>query len=64
MGWFSNPNCPRCGKETSVQRDMFESYYTCNYCNEKARKERIEKENLEARIKNLENKLRGIEKDK
>lgn len=58
MGWFSNPNCPRCGKKTSIERGMFESYYTCHHCNQKAREEKYEKEALEKRITKLEQALK------
>jgi len=57
MGLFSNPKCPRCGKETTVQRDMFESYYTCTPCVNKLRKEKQEKEDLLKRVEALEKQL-------
>jgi len=56
MGWFSNPDCPRCGRETSVDSDGLTNFYTCHSCNRKAREEKKEKEDLLKRIEALEKK--------
>ncbi len=58
MGWFSNPKCPRCGRETSYVRDMFDAYYTCYPCVSEKKKERQKQESLESRIKQLEKQLK------
>jgi tRNA(Ile2) C34 agmatinyltransferase TiaS len=57
MGWFSNPKCPRCGRETSYVRDMFDAYYTCYPCANEIHEEKERQEKLENRIKELERKL-------
>jgi len=54
MGLFSNPKCPRCGRETTIGSGMFERYYKCDHCQNSMRTERLEKEALVKRIKNLE----------
>ena len=56
MGWFSNPKCPRCGRESSIATAWDGDYYTCHPCNRKAREEKREKEALEARVAKLEEK--------
>lgn len=56
MGWFSNPKCPQCGRETTICKDfMCQMYYKCDYCIRKNTKEKEEKEDLLRRIKALEN---------
>jgi len=54
MGWFSNPSCPRCGRETTVGTDGLEDYYHCVPCLRKARKDRDEKKALLRRVEELE----------
>ena len=59
MGWFSNPDCPRCGRETTIGTDgLFETYYECRPCRQKAMKEHKEKKELESRITRLEQQLK------
>ena len=58
MGWFSNPDCPRCGQEQSIGTDGLTNYYTCRPCNLKAIKENKEKDALLKRVAILEEKLK------
>ena len=61
MGWFSNPNCPRCGREASITSDGLTEWYTCHHCNRKAREEKERQDSLENRIAELEKKLKEKE---
>jgi len=58
MGWFSNPNCPRCGRETKLATAWDGDYYTCHSCNMKAREEVKEKQDIKDRISKLEKLLK------
>lgn len=60
MGWFSNPDCPQCGQETT-ETGWCSPYpsYQCKPCirknkNEKEQQKKID--SLEKRIKELEGK--------
>ena len=57
FGWFSNPKCPRCGRESTLATAWDGDYYTCNYCVRELRQEEKEKEKLEKRIARLEKAL-------
>ena len=57
MGLFSNPDCPKCGRELSVDTDGFEDFYTCFPCRRKAKQEKEEKKNLLKRIEELEKRI-------
>ena len=58
MGWFSNPNCPQCGRETVETGYSFPyPQLRCNYCVKVSKTERKSKEtiaDLEARLSKLE----------
>jgi hypothetical protein len=65
MGWFSNPNCTRCGRELTVGTDGLEDYLHCVPCLVVARQERDEKASLLRRIEKLESdKLKEMEQSK
>ena len=54
MGWFSNPKCPRCGRETTETGYSFPyPPYQCKPC----KKDNAKQQELEDRIKQLEKKL-------
>ncbi len=57
MGWFSNPDCPQCGRETTIGTDGLEDYLECVPCRRKARRDREEKEDMKRRIAELEAKV-------
>ena len=59
MGWFSNPKCPRCGRETTIGTDGLTHYYQCTPCIRKARAEKEEKDDLRRRIEYLEEQMRN-----
>lgn len=54
MGWFSNPKCPRCGRESSLATAWDGDYYTCHPCNRKAIQDNRDKQDLLDRITKLE----------
>lgn len=58
MGIFSNPKCPRCGRETTYASDYYNGHYTCIPCKNKLKKEKKEKDSLLKRVQILENKLK------
>ena len=58
MGWFSNPRCPRCGRETSIDSDGLTEWYTCHPCNRKAREDENDKQDMKDRISKLEKLLK------
>ncbi len=62
MGWFSNPKCPRCGRESTEDTDGLTRFYTCLPCKRDLRKEKQDKEQLEERVKVLEEAL-SLNKD-
>lgn len=54
MGWFSNPKCPQCGREsTKTGYAAPFPQYQCKPC----KRDNAEKQELEDRIKRLEKKL-------
>ena len=57
VGWFSNPKCPKCGRETTLGTDGLEYYYQCSPCIRKAMAEKEEKQSLLRRIEQLERKM-------
>ncbi|MCK5538725.1 MAG: hypothetical protein KAI79_18010 [Bacteroidales bacterium] len=59
MGWFSNPDCPRCGRETSLDTDGLTDFYTCFPCRRELKQEKEEKEDLMDRITKLEEALKS-----
>ncbi len=59
MGWFSNPKCPRCGRESTLATAWDGDYYTCTHCVRKLRQKKEEKRKLEERISKLEKLLKG-----
>ena len=56
MGWFSNPDCPRCGRETTIESNWKNYNYTCIPCRRELKKEKEEKDSLLKRIEALEKK--------
>ena len=62
MGWFSNPMCPRCGQESSLDTAWDGDFYTCHPCNRKARIEKEEKVAQAEQIKSLEERIQELEK--
>ena len=58
MGWFSNPDCPRCGRETTLDTAWDGDFYTCVPCRRELKQEKEDKQKLEQRITDLENKLK------
>ena len=58
MGWFSNPDCPRCGRETTVEATWDGYQYTCNPCRQELAQEKKDKESLLRRIDKLEKALK------
>lgn len=60
MSWFSNPSCPRCGRESVLATAWDGDYYTCPPCNRKARREKEERDALKYRITKLENMLKEL----
>lgn len=61
MGWFSNPDCPRCGRESSLATAWDGDYYTCYPCVRALRKEKEEKDQQAQTIKDLEARLAKLE---
>ena len=57
MGWFSNPDCPRCGRETTVEANWKNFNYTCLPCRRELAQEAEEKQILKDRITALEEKM-------
>ena len=63
MGLFSNPKCPRCGRESVLATALDGDYYTCPPCNRTARKEKEEKKAIEERVTKLERILKEVKDD-
>ena len=63
MGWFSNPRCPQCGVETTVSKEWDSYFYECRPCRRKATREYEEKQKLEQRLSELEEKMGIIAND-
>jgi len=64
MGWFSNPKCPQCGRETTLTTAWDGDYYECRYCIRKDT-ERKEKEKIqEQRLRNIEKRIKELENEK
>lgn len=61
MGLFSNPDCPRCGRETTVDTDGLTNFYTCIPCRMQLRKEKEEREKDKKRISDLEDRISKLE---
>jgi len=59
--WFSNPNCPRCGRESVLATAWDGDYYTCPPCNRAVREEQEEKKAQEQKIADLEERLKKLE---
>ena len=58
MGWFSNPDCPICGRETV--RTGYSAGYPALRCNHCCR-EHAKKKKEEDRIKALEKRIKDLE---
>ncbi len=58
MGWFSNPACPKCGRETTETGYCFPyPQYRCRPCMNKSKQEKKDKD----KIKELEARLNALE---
>ena len=62
MGWFGPPDCPKCGRQTSLGTTWAGVYYYCPRCTRKARTEREEKERLQQEVSDLSERLKKLEK--
>lgn len=62
MGWFSYPNCPRCGRKVSLATAWDGDYYTCYPCVAELREEEERKQAQEKKTEALEEKVARLEK--
>ncbi len=60
MSWFSNPDCPRCGRETSLATAWDGDYFTCHPCVRELRQEKEAKQKLENRLADVEKQLKEL----